>query len=70
MIHDPTIPAIDRRKIRMYNPYAKQKTMTMKTAEKDRPRRHDVKVYCPKDVKKKRRHWVRKGIEKPSLVHN
>ena len=56
MIHDPTIPAIDRRKIRMYNPYAKQKTMTMKTVEGDRPRWHDVKMYCPKDVKKKRRH--------------
>ena len=51
----------------MFNPYAKQKDSD---TTRNSPRRQDVKMHRPKDVKQKRKHRVKKGVEKPNLIKN
>ena len=51
----------------MFNPYVKQKEPDITG---NSPRRQDVKMHRPKDVKQKRKHWVKKGVEKPNLIKN
>ena len=66
-IYTTTIPAIDRRRRRMFNPYAKRKEPDTTS---NSPRRQDVKMHRPRDVKQTKKHQVKERVEKPSLIKN
>ena len=51
----------------MFNPYAKRKEPDTTS---NSPRRQDVKMHRPRDVKQKKKHRVKERVEKLSLIKN